>query len=72
MNIHNGQDLLELCQASDAATYLTDIVKPEQGDDDEDVELEDIETVTLSAQILCSKLKKSSCNIIYVIILFLR
>jgi len=51
MNIHNGQDLLELCAASDVATFLTDLVKPPK-------DLEDLTTVTMSMNILCQKLKK--------------
>ena len=58
MNIHNGQDLVELCAASDVATFLTDLVKPIANADDSVEAAQHLATVTMSMNILCQKLKK--------------
>ena len=72
MKIHSGQDLLEICSASSAAKFLTDLVAPTEGEprttmsynyssassDSEEEEEDPLKSITISVDQLCRKLKK--------------
>ena len=84
MSIHNGLDLLELCMATDASSFLADTIvmtdedveyeigggytSSSSGSDSEYEESTKLPTATFSVNSLCQKLKKINPRFSYSIV----